>query len=102
MEGEAMEAAHQQPAVVRQPVLRAGWEAEDPDHRRTASVAGAIRVSLLQPRQVILEPIEAGLPELAIVLQPPGDVPHRTCLQPAGPELGILATGNQPCMLEHL
>ena len=56
----------------------------------------------LQLAQVLVQPVEALFPELAVALQPVGHVLERRGLQPARPPLGLAALGDQPGALEHL
>src|SRR5271169_5158519 len=56
----------------------------------------------LQLAQILLQTIEALLPETAIVLQTVGGVLERTCLEPAGPPLRFAATRDQTGTLQHL
>src|SRR5580658_9245509 len=50
--------------------------------------------------EVIVEAIEALLPELAIALEPMGGLLERLGLEPAGPPLGVAAAGDQTGMLQ--
>src|SRR5258706_4529930 len=57
---------------------------------------------LLQLAQIVVQTIEALLPEMAVVLHPVGDVFERTCLQPARPPLGLAPAGDQGRVLQNL
>src|SRR5262249_58756936 len=65
------------------------------------SLAAAFVVLCLQFAQIVVEPVEAPLPELAVVLDPVGDLLERLGLQPAGAPLCVAATGDQPRLLPH-
>src|SRR5436190_21131700 len=56
----------------------------------------------LQLTQIIVQAIEALLPETAIVLQPLGGILERTRLKPAGPPLRLATARDQPGALQHL
>src|SRR5215813_749375 len=66
------------------------------------SLAAAFVVLCLQFAQIVVEPVEAPLPELAIVLDPVGDLLEKLGLQPAETPLYIAGTGDQPRLLQHL
>src|SRR4249920_481933 len=49
-----------------------------------------------------VEPLEAGLPILAIALEPFGGLGHWPGLEPARPPLRVLAGRDEPGPLQHL
>src|SRR5262245_56888350 len=57
---------------------------------------------LLHPAQVLIEPVEALLPEPAVVLHPAGDLLQRPGDEPARSPLGVAAAGDQAGRLQHL
>src|SRR6202790_1004115 len=74
--------------------------------RSADSVAALLLASiflllLLQLAQVIVQAIEALLPETAIVLQPISGVLERTRLEPAGPPLRLATARDQTRALQH-
>src|SRR5580704_16061038 len=52
--------------------------------------------------EVIVQAVEALVPEAPVVIEPPGRVPERTRPEPAGPVLGVAAPRDEPRALEHL
>src|SRR5436190_20482659 len=58
--------------------------------------------SSLELLQVLLQPVVALLPELAVPLGPVGDLLQRPRLQPGGAPLPVPPPGDQPRPLEHL
>src|SRR5579872_859856 len=60
------------------------------------------RILFLQLPQIIVQSIEALLPELPVVFHPPRNVLQRTSLQPARSPLRFAPARNQPRSLEHL
>src|SRR5690606_34819370 len=66
------------------------------------SISRATVVSLLNLLQVRIQPVEAGVPEAAVVLQPLGDAPQRHRLQPGGTPLRLASPADQPGLLQHL
>src|SRR5438128_3403304 len=70
----------------------------------TSALALAVIVLLarLQLAEIIVQAIEALLPEVAVVLQPVGGVLERPRLEPAGPPLGLAAARDQAGSLQHL
>jgi hypothetical protein len=56
----------------------------------------------LQLLQVVIQPIEALVPELAVPLHPIGDLVQRSRLQPARPPLCLSSLRDQPGSLQHL
>src|SRR5688572_4224936 len=71
---------------------------------RVALSLGAVIVGVLalQLAQIVVQPVEAGIPERAIALDPVGDLLQRPGLQPAGPPLRRAAARHQPGALQHL
>src|SRR5262245_29248457 len=66
-------------------------------------VLGAIGlVRLLKVAQIVLEAIQALLPETPIMLEPVGGILERARGEPAGPPLRLAAAGDQACALQHL
>lgn len=51
---------------------------------------------------MVVEPVEAFLPEPAVFRDPIGDFPQRLCLEAAGAALGLASLRNQPRALQHL
>src|SRR3546814_15987641 len=73
-----------------------------PSGRGAASGLAAIVVSFLgvlhlQLVEIVLQPVEALLPELPIALQPARGILQRRGIQPAGPPLRLAQIGSASC-----
>src|SRR5262249_47952481 len=55
----------------------------------------------LQLAQIVIQTVEALLPETTILLRPVGNLFERPCLELTGPPLGITPSRNQSCVLQH-
>src|SRR3546814_8614249 len=78
-----------------------------PSGRGAASGLAAIVVSFLgvlhlQLVEIVLQPVEALLPELPIALQPARGILQRRGIQPAGPPLRLAPATDEAGPLQHL
>src|SRR5262245_4396811 len=67
-----------------------------------AFVLASMSLPLFQLVQIVIQAIEALLPETAIVFQPVAGILERARPQPAGPPLRLATAGDQTGALEHL
>src|SRR5438128_1322632 len=67
-----------------------------------ALVAAMLSLLGLELAQVVVQAIEALIPETPIVLHPVGDLLQRTRVQPAGAPLRLAAAGDQARALQNL
>src|SRR3954468_12041613 len=67
-----------------------------------ALLAAMSSLLLFQVAQIVVQAVEALVPEAAVVLHPVSDLPERTRLERAGAPLRITAARDQSRALEHL